>query len=221
MAEIVETDWTLDPAELMSGLDTDVHLLEPRSPGCHHSDVIRDLENTHIKPGQRKSDIDMSDDDRATMHRYWELGFLWEVVLESYFKKRRIANLDPSKFLRQIEKEHDGVFKTIDAIHIPDWRVLEYKLTFRSMNRATLDKIEMEFWGWFTQLKSNCLAHETRLASLFVFWINGTYHPPVPQTRRYDIIFEEAELVENWHMILTHKKVMEKEGRASWITPKS
>ena len=142
---------------------------------------------------------------------------VWEVVLEEAFKQRRVDNLDPSKFLRQVEVEHDGVFKTIDAIHIPDWRVLEYKLTFRSMNRATLDKIEMEFWGWFTQLKSNCFAHETRLASLFVFWVNGTYHPPVPQTRRYDIIFEEAELVENWHMILTHKKVMEKEGRASWL----
>ncbi len=217
MAEITETAWELDPKELVSGFASDIHLLEPRSPGCHHSDVIRDLENTVILPGQRKPDIEVSPEEMATLNRYRELGMLWEIVLEAAFRKRRVDNLDPAKFLRQVEVEHDRVFKTVDAIFIPEWRVLEYKLTFKSKNRATLDRFESEFWNWFAQLKSNCLAHDTRIASLFVMWLCGDWHPPVPITRRYDIVFEERDLIDNWTMLLNHKKIMEAEGRAPWL----
>ena len=213
MADITETGWELNPAEIHSGFDSDAFLAEPRSPGTHQSDVIRDLENIIIKPGQRRPDTERTDEDMATLNRYRELGMMWEIILEAAFKRRRVDGLDPKRFLRQVEIEQDEIFKTIDAIHIPDWRVLEYKLTFRSMGRASLDRIESEFWSWFTQLKGNCYGHGTRLASLFVFWVNGTYHPPIPMTKRYDIIFEERELIDNWGMITQHRDTMRREGR--------
>jgi hypothetical protein len=211
--EIVEVPFEIDPEEIKSGLASDVMLLEPRSPGVHQSDLIRDLENTVILPGQRGPDIDRSEEEMATLNRYRELGMMWEVILESTFKRRRVDALDPRKFLRQMEIEHDGVFKTVDAVHIPDWRILEYKLTFKSSDRASLDRIETDMWGWFAQLKGNCLGWETRTASLFAFFVNGNYRPPVPQTKRFDIVFTEQELAENWHMLLTQRDVMRREGR--------
>jgi hypothetical protein len=221
MADIIETDWELNPAELVSGFESDTYLVEPRSPGCHQSDIIRDIENIVIKPGQRRPDIEVTREELDTLNRYRELGFLWETVLEAAFKRRRVSGLDSAKFLKQVEVEHDGVFKTVDGIHIPDWRLLEYKLTFRSKNRASLDRFESEFWGWFAQLKGNCLAHQTRIASLFVMWVCGDYHPPVPVTRRYNIVFQDQDLIDNWTMLLNHKKVMEADGRAPWLKPKS
>ncbi len=211
--EIKELPFEISPDELKSGIEADVLLSEPRSPGVHQSDIIRDLENIIIHPGKRKPDIEISDEDREVLNRYREMGFLWEVVLESVFKRRRIDGLPKGRYLRQVEIEHDKVFKTVDGIYIPQWRVLEYKLTFRSKNRATLDRFEHEFWAWFAQLKGNCLGHGTRLASLFVFWVCGTYHPPVPQPARYDIIFGEEELHDNWRMLKNHEAVMRKEGR--------
>lgn len=227
---IIEQPFELDPGLLKSGLDSDILLLEPRSPGVHHSDIIRDLENTVIKPGLRKPDIDIGDDEMATLNRYRELGFLWEICLESAFKHRQVVGLDPKKYLRQVEIEHDGVFKTIDAIHIPDWRVLEYKLTFRSSKRTGFVMpppageprvftdgdtalFSTEFWSWTVQLKSNCLGHGTRLASLFAFFVCGSYQPPVPQTRRFDFVFDEQDLLDNWRMLKTHEAIMRREGR--------
>lgn len=213
MAKITEVAFELDPDLITSGLKADIHLAEERSPGLHQSGIIRDLENTVIKPGQRRPDIEISDDEMATLNRYRELGMLWEICLETAFKQRQVDGLDPRRYIRQQEVLHDGVYKTIDAIHIPDWRIIEYKLTFRSARRASLDAIESEFWSWFAQLKGNCLAHETRLASLFCFFVNGTYQPPVPMTKRFDIIFTDEELVSNWAMLKNHEAVMRKEGR--------
>jgi hypothetical protein len=225
---MIETPFALDPAELKSGLEHDVLLLEPRSPGVHQSDLIRDLENTVLKPGQRRADVDISDSEREALNRYRELGLMWEIVLEAVWRKRRITNLDPRKFLRQVEIEHDGVFKTVDAIHIPDWRVLEFKLTFRSSGRTgfpdppaesrefsdgEISSFTSEFWAWMAQIKGNCLGHGTRLASLFVLFVNGAYHPPIPQTRRFDFIFDDQDLIDNWRMLKNHEKVMRREGR--------
>lgn len=226
MAQIVEAPFELDLNELKSGIETDVLLLEPRSPGLHQSDLIRDLENTVLKPGLRKPDIDISDDEMATLNRYREAGFMWEIILESVFKRRRIDNLNPKKFLRQVEIQHDGVFKTIDALQLEDRkkgipkRVLEFKLTFRSAGRAQLDRIESEFWSWFVQLKGNCLAWDTRIASLFVFFVNGNYKPTVPQTRRFDIAFTDEELLQNWSMLKQHEVIMRREGRIKEEKPR-
>ena len=214
MAVITVSKFIIDPSELRSGLASDLHLVEPRSPGVHQSDIIRDLENTVIKPGQRPPDIQIKPEEMALLNVYRELGFMWEVVLEAVFKRRRVENLDGRKFLRQMEVLFEGVYRTIDAIHIPDWRVLEYKLTFRSANRASLDRIETDFWSWFVQIKGNCYSQGTRLASLFVLFVNGTYNPPVPEPLRFDIIFEEEELEDNHRMLMTHLEVMREEGRA-------
>jgi hypothetical protein len=213
MANIVVSKFVIDPSELRSGLASDLHLVEPRSPGVHQSDIIRDLENTIIKPGQRPPDYLISPEELAQLGVYRELGFMWEVVLEAVFKRRRVDNLDGRKFLRQMEFQFEGVYRTLDAIHIPDWRVLEYKLTFRSANRASLDKIETEFWSWFVQLKGNCYSQGTRIASLFVLFVNGTYNPPVPDPLRYDIQFTDEELEDNHRMLMTHLGVMKEAGR--------
>jgi hypothetical protein len=230
-SRIIETPFELDPALLKSGLESDIHLLEPRSPGVHHSDIIRDLENAVIKPGLRRPDVDVSDEEMATLNRYRELGYLWEICIEAAFKQRQILGLDPKKYLRQVEIEHDHVFKTIDAIYIPDWRVIEYKLTFRSSRRTGFPsspcvdgkpytytdgdaaQFNTDFWNWVTQLKSNCLGHGTRLATLFAFFVCGSYQPPVPQTRRFDFVFDDQDLIDTWRMLKNHEAVMRREGR--------
>lgn len=211
--QIEEKPFELDLEQLRSGLSTDSVRMEPRSPGWHLSDIIQDLVNRVVSPGKYKLGVDLTPDDIAQRNRYFEMGFLWEQVIEAAFKQRQVDGLDGKKYLRQAEVETDGVYSTVDGIHIPDWRVLEYKLSFRSSNKASLDRIESEFWSWFVQLRWNCLAHQTRLATLFVFFVNGNYHPPVPQTKRFDIIFTEEELIDNRSMLLQHKATMEIEGR--------
>lgn len=217
MADIIEIPFALDSTELVSGLASDMHISEPRSPGAHLSDIIRDLENTVLKPGQRKSDSELSADEIATLNNYREMGFIWEVAMEMIFKQRRIDKLDGGKFIRQMEVEKDEIFLTTDAVHIRDWRIIEYKLTYRSANRAQLDRIEVEFWSWFTQLKAHCYVHGSRLAALLVMFVCGTYNPPIPTPKGYLITFEDQELIDNWNMLLKHKAVMEREGRASWL----
>jgi len=211
--QIEERPFELDLELLRSGLSTDTVRMEPRSPGLHLSDLLRDVENVIIKPGQRKLDADQTPEEIATRNRYFEMGFLWEQVMEAAFKQRQVDGLDPRKFLRQMEVQFDGVYSTIDAIHIPDWRVIETKLTFRSARRAALDCIEFEFWSWFAQLRWNCLAHSTRLASLLVLFVNGTYAPSVPMTKRFDVVFAEEELLDNQRMVKQHEAVMRKHGR--------
>lgn len=227
--KITAKPFHIDPAELRSGLETDVLLLEPRSPGLHQSDLIRDLEMSVLKKNYLR-DAQMTEEERKVKYLYFELGFMWEICIETIFKRRRIGNLDPKKFLRQVEILHDGVFSTIDAIHIPDWRILEYKLTYRSARRMGIEPVKevyvlsdgeaaafaAEFWSWMVQLKGNCLGHETRLASLFVMFIVGTYQPPVPQIWQLDIVFDEKDLMENWRMLKNHEAMLRKNGR---ITP--
>lgn len=217
MATIVEVDFNLDPRELVGGIEGDLSVPDERSPGWHQSDIIRDLENVIIKPGQRLPDVDMTDDERNTMLLYRELGFAWEVILETVFKRRRIDGLDSRKFLKQPENCKDGIYQTSDAVYLggkrDPRRVLEYKLTFRSMARASLDRFESEFWSWMVQLKGNCYGWDTRLASIFMFFVCGDYRPQVPRTKRYDIAFTDEELQDNWSMLLAHRKVMIKEGR--------
>lgn len=217
MATIVEVEFNLDPRELVGGIEGDLSMPEERSPGWHQSDIIQDLANIILYPGKRLPDVEMTEEERQTMLLYRELGFAWEVILETVFKRRRIDGLDPRKFIKQPEICHDGVFKTADAVYVggkrDPRRLLEYKLTFRSMARAALDKFESEFATWIWQLKGNCLAWDTRLASIFMFFVCGDYHPQVPRTKRYDIAFTDEELDDNWRMLLSHQKVMIKEGR--------
>lgn len=209
---IQEFDFEFDNDEMRGGVGVAYATPTPRSSHLPHlSNIIRDLENTITKPGQRRGDADISTAERETLNRYREAGFIWEIVVEQTWKRRMQQR--QTDMISQTEIEHDSILMTPDGLYIPDWILEEYKLTWRSMKRAALDSIQSEFWAWFVQMKGYCLGMGTTTARLFVFFVNGNYSPMVPRTKRYDIEFTGQELDENWLMIKQHERHMRMQGR--------
>lgn len=210
---IQEFDFEFDNDEMRGGVGLAYARPTPRSTHLPHvSNIIRDLENTITKPGQRRDDSDISGADRERLNRYREMGFMWELVVEETWK-RRMQQRRAGDLISQEEIEYDGILMTPDGLYIPDWCNEEYKATWRSMKRAALDAIMAEFWAWFVQIKAYCLGQGTHTSRLFVFFVNGDYRPMVPRSKRYDIEFSDQDLDENWLMIKQHERHMRLQGR--------
>lgn len=183
-----------------------------RTPGVHLSDVIRYIENTSRKPGQREEFMMMSDKRKAEMAAYVEAGFTWERALETCFKSRMLGRRK-KHVLKQREVEHDDILMNPDGVNIKGWQpiVEEYKWTSRSMARMDGEGDGAlgdggSFWSWGVQTMGYCHAYGTKRMRLFVYWSCGNYRPPVPCVMRYDVTFTTRELIENWRMIRANVK---------------
>lgn len=207
MAEITRYDFELDPATMQGGLGEERS--EPRSPGIHLSGVIRDLEK--VLGVDRQDFESMSAEQQALMIRYREMGFMWESIVESVFKRRMIERLPESdKFIRQQEVEAGGIFMTLDGIYVPNWTLLEYKATWRSARKV--EDFEGEFWSWLVQAKCYCHAIDAQEVDFFVFFVNGDYKPPAPKTISVNVKFHPNEIRDTWLMVSNHAEVMRKRG---------
>jgi hypothetical protein len=172
-----------------------------RSCGLHLSTIYQDIEGQWLK----RQPLD--DKDRAA---YMSGGFLWEHAFSRAFAQSLIT---PS-VSRPPELYLDGITGSPDLIdYTPrgssQWRVWDTKFTWKSSRK--LEHMERYFWPWLVQMKGylkmmQSMA-EAREAELYIFFVNGNYAPPIPQTRHLLLEFGQEEIEENWRMVTRHAKL--------------
>jgi hypothetical protein len=160
-----------------------------RSSGIHVSSIIRHMSRAS---GNQKAN-DFTEDD---LDMFATVGRLWEAQLAA-------AMFQPPRYERIGEIECDGIIGSPDAIDTVDWSVQEYKATFKSASQPIEQRV-----AWFWQMKAYCQMLGMDRASLFVFYVAGTWRPPVPIIRAWDILFTSAELRENWDMLLANREAV-------------
>jgi hypothetical protein len=142
------------------------------------SNAIRLAENTVLKPGQRRPDTELSEEEMRRMGNYREGGFILELMVEAllsgegkeamvhylramtehFFKKRMIARrkvVPQREICLEIQipgkRKLVPLYDTPDALDVPNLTLEEYKCTWRSSRRVA--NMEIDFWGWFVQIK--------------------------------------------------------------------
>ena len=173
-----------------------------RSKGLHLTEIIHALLE---EQGKSRKRTDLSEQDLAA---YQSMGFLWERILE-----KALASMEDGQddIVRPGEIKMDDIYMTPDAIRVdPEVGLAleEWKCTWKSSNHP-IDTYE----HWLMQIKSYCLALNTRIAFLRVFHVNGTWNPPVPQVRQYLLEFTDEELALNWIAILNQAQKMKEERK--------
>lgn len=170
-----------------------------RSPGVHVSDVIRDISNTVLKPGQREKYDTLSRDEQKRLGNYASGGWAWEQII-------RKGLIDAGVLLDQYVKPEEftlnGIHGTPDWLDTINWVNVEFKATWRSSNRP----LEPDFWEWICQFKAYCKMLACTATDLHVFFVNGDYRESGPQYKRYLLEFSKLEIEENWEMIRNHAK---------------
>lgn len=184
---------------------------EGRSDGLHLSQVLRDIDNKIINPGKRRDFNDMSQAEQSQGTIYQQAGFVFEDLMTGLWRSRLLPMFGADQFVQQQEIERDGIFMTPDAVYVPDWTLIETKLTWKSRRRWE-ESPESNFWYWLEQIKSYCYALECDTADLFVFWVNGNYKPMVPSIGAYQLKFTPEELSNTWRMVTRHAEIMRREN---------
>lgn len=188
-------------------------ILNPRSGGAsnsvrspslaHVSNIIRDIENTCLKPGQRKPYDQLSDAEKKRMGNYTSVGWAWEEVIRAAILASGYGPYaDTERFVTPGELSLDGIFGTPDWIDTHDYCVEEFKATYRSSRRP----LDPDFWHWLVQIKSYCHLIQCTWARLRIFYVNGNYRESGPQYKCFRLSFSELELQENWGMLRGHAK---------------
>lgn len=182
--------------------------LPKRSPGVHVSDIIRDLENTVTKPGERKDFKDLSPDEKRRMGNYVAVGWAWEEI----FKRQMLAMdasvwRDAARYQHKFELVKDAIIATPDYVDTKEDVLIEFKATWRSSGRD----IQSDFWSWWVQIKAYCHMLGLDHARLIVFFVCGDYRESGPQIKMWDAKFTSVELEENWIMLHQHAK------RRGWL----
>lgn len=179
----------------------------PRAPGIHVSGLIRHIENQLSKKGYRP-DSELTAEEIKRIGPYREMGFIWERLVERILADRLInRRAHRDHIVRQSPLEVDGIHMTPDALDILEWITEEYKATWRSMRRA--ERLLEEFWQWIMQMKGYCKGHETNVAHLYAFFVNGNYRASGPMIRHWQFTWTQQELDDNWGILLQAKEEVE------------
>lgn len=216
--EVKELDFVIDPATMTGGVGEEFESPQPRSAGLHQGEVIRDIENAVLKPGERRPYDQLTSAEKQRMGNYVEMGFIWEVVVESVWKRRMFSRRKAEGVIRQPELLVDGLYRTLDGIIIPAYSLDEYKATWKSSNHPIDGP---SFWAWHQQMMGNLHAIsvtfgvKARQADLYVFYVNGDYRESGPQTKHFVFTFADRELAESVSMINRHAAKM-KANRRIW-----
>jgi hypothetical protein len=96
----------------------------------------------------------------------------------------------PDGFLTDINDD----FEEVDFL-------IENKLTWKS---SKLDPTEMQHW--MMQVKGYCKMAGLNWVRFYVFHVNGDYKPPRPCTKFWELYFTQAEVDQNWKMILNNRE---------------
>lgn len=158
--------------------------LGTRSVGLHVSAIIRHI---MVTSGLAESGNDFTDDD---LNMFATIGRLWEQMLADVLFR-------PPRYIRPGELELDGIFGSPDAVDCDDSCLMEFKVTWKSSNRA----IE-SFFKYMLQVKAYCHMLKLTRCRLYVFFVCGNWRPPIPQFKAWEIEFSEHELKDNWRMLV-------------------
>ena len=196
----------------------------PRSEGVHVSRLIRgiaretgvldakwadDLSLVEI-PGEQEAWWDSLDEaSRLRM----SIGLAWE---DWYVPQLEGVTYHPGEmFVDGVYMTHDG--ESLDTLVVEGTSTLclvlhEVKVTYKSLK--TVGDLSSQ-WMWVAQCKSYCKGLHCRLAYLHVLFLCGDYKYPIsPQLRCWRLEFTQAEIDENWELMvsyLAHRRAMERE----------
>jgi hypothetical protein len=171
-----------------------------RPPGAHVSEIIRDIEDTVNKPGQRPPSERLSSEERRRMGNYVALGWAWELIIQPALMEVYFGA--DENYVRPGPLQLDGIWGTPDGLDMETWAVEEFKCTWRSSGRD----IQEDFWPWWVQIKAYCKMLVTRKARLRVFFVNGDYHESGPQIKMWEAEFKQLEIEQNWQMLKQHAR---------------
>ena len=176
-----ENNVNMEVIELFSKFPIDLSLSTGRSPGLHVSQIYSDLEDILFAP-------------RKTDNPLWsQLGFVWEILLESAFKK--------ALGIRPGEYTLDGIIGSPDGVNYRDGYIEELKVSWKSAKRP----IE-SIWRYMTQVKAYLKMTGLRVVRFRVFYVNGFYDGEGPYYRDCFITFTQEEIDNNWEMLNSHAK---------------
>lgn len=171
-----------------------------RSKGLHLSEVISSIDKALNISGYGSKHRDPDDDPELL----FEMGFLWEEVLETALGLREVER--PGEYVC------DGIACSPDGIIYEKRRgrdaeprpvIEEYKCTWKSC-RGGVQAIQ-DNWRWMTQIKAYCFVVGAVKARLRVLYVNGDYSRPMrPAYQAYELRFSPEELLETWTMIRSH-----------------
>lgn len=159
-----------------------------RSKGLHLSDIINDIEKTlYPQEAERKKGFKSS---------LWaEIGFMWEEALSMAW--RNLLGKRPGEIIK------DGIACSPDGECIDEGYIEEYKCTWRSTKTAPWD-----IWRWIIQTKAYCYVLGVSTVIFYVVYINGDYRENrEPTDERFLINYTDAELRDNWSMLVNHAKM--------------
>lgn len=209
--EYKEVPYTIDEATMTGGVGDEFESPQPRSAGQHQGNILRDLENRVLKPGERRPYDQLTPQEKQRMGNYVEMGFIWEVVVESVWKRRMFSRRKPEGAIRQPELLINNVYRTLDAIMIPTYTVDEYKATWLSSNHPIDGP---KFWAWHHQMMGNLFGvnatfgTKSTQADLYVFYVNGDYRESGPQMKHFIFTFSKREIEESEAMKIRHGLTM-------------
>lgn len=172
----------------------------PRSDGLHLSSVIRYM-SVRAKKYKNKPE---------PTSWYREVGFVWEMMLESVFKHRMKHHRRDR--VHQLSFERDGIHMTPDGIVFEPGveYIEEYKATWRSMKYLggppDYTEFASEFHDWHVQTMGYCRAAKVNRCDFYILFINGDYQPMVPDACHIQMHYTDIEMEENWEMVLRNSK---------------
>lgn len=186
-----------------------------RSPGLHLSDIIKHRLSSYgiDRAGKGKFSLNQK-------HMLFEQGFLWERIIELVLNYYQVEDSN-GELVRPGEVMMDGIAATPDAINIVWWHLEEWKTTYireKNMVKTLPDgskivDIERVKPEWLWQAMAYCrLFGMTRV--IFRIWFWGDLPARVWQVQ---IDFTEAEIEQNWQMILNQRDYMDKLGALSGL----
>lgn len=167
-----------------------------RSEGLHLTNILDEILKERGQSNVR------DDLDPADLDDYAAVGFLWERVLT-----RALTDMycETANVVRLGEFQKDGIYFTPDGILLncdgSKPSLEEWKCTWTSSNKLIEDRIK-----WMYQVKCYCYALDLTKATIRVLYINGTWRPPIPRTRQYELEFSKRELAETWLEVLNFAK---------------
>ncbi len=206
-------------------------LSEGRSRGWHLSQILRDLA-LKMKVLDARWDIPFDESDTTIV----QVGLAWE----DYLAKTQHPEIDfhPGQmFWDGIYMTMDGLSVCGDGDLAEAWGIdrytdilHEFKFTckssrdFKKKLQLRSPKVLMYLWqimgyryAWNRIMESKGLPFNN-IAKLHMLFIKGDYNKEteadaLAKPAVYRLHFSDLELEENWHMVQTHKREMERHGR--------
>lgn len=174
-----------------------------RAVGAHVSDIIRDISNTVLKPGQREKYDDLSPDEQRRLGNYASVGWAWEHIIRRGMLDAGVnPGTDSQRFQCPGQLTLNGIHGSPDWLDTTVWENVEFKATWRSSNRP----LDPDFWEWLTQFKAYCKMLGCTSTRLLVFYVNGDYRDSGPQFKDIRLNFTKMEIEDNWSMLLNHAR---------------